>query len=41
MAADGGCERDVTHIMNLGYRAWGPLKSVKSRRGLGIKDKSI
>ena len=22
MAADGGCERDVVHRMNEGYRAW-------------------
>ena len=39
MAADGGCERDVVHRMNEGYRAWGALKSVLSNRGLGIKDK--
>ena len=37
MAADGGCERDVVHRMNYGYRAWGSLKSVLSNRGLGIK----
>ena len=37
MAADGGCERDVIHRMNEGYRAWGALKSVMSNRGLGIK----
>ena len=37
MAADGGCERDVVHRMNEGYRAWGALKSVLSNRGLGIK----
>ena len=36
MAADGGCERDVGHIMNEWYRA---LKSVLSNRGLGIKAK--
>ena len=35
--ADGGCERDVVHKMNEGYRAWGALKSVLSNRGLGIK----
>ena len=34
---DGGCERDVVHRMNEGYRAWGALKSVLSSRGLGIK----
>ena len=39
MAADGGCERDVVHRMNEGYRAWGVLKSVLSNRGLGIKAK--
>ena len=26
VAADGGCERDVVHRMNEGYRAWGALK---------------
>ena len=30
VAADGGCERDVVHRMNEGYRAWGALKSVLS-----------
>ena len=35
VAADGGCERDVVHIMNEAYRAWGALKSVLSNRGLG------
>ena len=39
MAADGGCERDVVHKMNEGYRAWGVLKSVLSNRELGIKAK--
>ena len=39
MAADGGCERDVVHRMNEGYRALGALKSVLSKRGLGIKAK--
>ena len=37
VAADGGCERDVVHRMNEGYRAWEALKSVPSNRGLGIK----
>ena len=37
VAADGGCERDVVHRMNEGYRAWGVLKSVLSNRGFGIK----
>ena len=27
-----GCERDVVHRMNEGYRAWGALKSVLSKR---------
>ena len=39
VAADGGCERDVVHRINEGYRAWGVLKSVLSNRGLGIKAK--
>ena len=39
VAADGGCERDVVHRMNEGYRAWGALKSVLSNRGFGIKSK--
>ena len=26
VAADGGCERDVVHRMNEGYRVWGELK---------------
>ena len=26
VAADGGCERDVVHRMNEGYRTWGALK---------------
>ena len=39
MAADGGCERDVVHRMNEGYRAWRELKSVQSNRGLWIKAK--
>ena len=39
VAADGGCERDVLHRMNDGYRAWGALKSVLRNRGLGIKVK--
>ena len=37
MAADIGCERDVVHRMNEGYRAWGALKSVLSSKKLGIK----
>ena len=27
------------YTMNVGYRAWGALKSILSNRGLGIKDK--
>ena len=30
VAADGGCESDVVHRMNEGYRAWGVLKSFLS-----------
>ena len=41
VTADGGCERDVGHRMNEGYRAWGTLKSVLSNRGLGIKAKNV
>ena len=39
VAANGGCERDVVHKMNEGYRALGALKSVLSNRGLGLKAK--
>ena len=39
VATDGGCERDVVHRMNKGYRACGALKSVLSNRGLAIKAK--
>ena len=39
VAADGGCEWDVVHRMNEGYRAWEALKSVLSNRELGIKAK--
>ena len=39
VAADGGCEMDVVHRMNEGYRAWGALKSVLCNRGFGIKTK--
>ena len=39
VAADGGCERDVVHRMNEGYRAWGALKSVLNNRRLGINAK--
>ena len=39
VGADGGCETDVVHRMNEGYRAGGSLKSVRCIRGLGIKAK--
>ena len=39
MAADGGCERDVVHRFNEGYRAWVALKSVLSNRGFRIQAK--
>ena len=39
VTGNGGCERDVVHRMNEGYRSWGALKSVLSNRGLGIKAK--
>ena len=39
VAADRGCERDVVHRMNEGYRTWGALNSVLSNRGLVIKAK--
>ena len=39
MIADLGRERNVVHRMNEGYRTWGALKSVLSKRGLGIKAK--
>ena len=41
VAADGGCERDVVHRINKGYKAWGALKSVRNNRGLGIKAKKF
>ena len=39
VADDGGCERDVVHRMNEGYRDWGELKSVLSNRRFWIKAK--
>ena len=33
VAAGWGCERNLVHRMNDGYRAWGALKSVLSNRG--------
>ena len=41
VAADGGCERDVVHRMNEGYRAWGVLKSVLTNRGLCNKGQEV
>ena len=37
MAADGGCERDVVHRMNEGYKTWGTLKSVLCNRNKAKK----
>ena len=34
-----GCERDVVHRMNEGYRAWGTLKIMLINRGQGIEAK--
>ena len=31
VAADGGCERDVVHRMNKGYRAWRAPKKCPER----------
>ena len=39
VAADGGCESNVVHRMNEGFKAWGAMKSVLCNRGLGIKTK--
>ena len=39
VAADGGCEQDVVHRMNEGYRAWGALQSVLKNRRLRINAK--
>ena len=36
VAAEGGCERDLVHRTNEGYRAWGALQSVLDNRRLGI-----
>ena len=35
VAADGGCERDVGHRMNEGYKSWVALKNILSNRGFG------
>ena len=39
VVVDGGCEWDVVHRMNKGYRVCASLKSVLGNRGLGIKAK--
>ena len=39
VAAKRGCEINVIHRINKGYRAWGALKSVLGNRDLGIKVK--
>ena len=39
VAADGGCQRDVVHRTNEGYRVMRALKSVLNNRGLGINAK--
>ena len=39
MATDGGCESDVVHRMNEGFKAWRAMKRVLCNRGLGIKAK--
>ena len=39
VAADRGCEMDVGHRMNEGFRAGGALKSVLSNRRFWIKAK--
>ena len=41
VTADGGCERDVVHRKNEGYRACGAQKRVLTNRGLGIDRKSV
>ena len=41
VAVDVGCEMDVVHRMNKGYRAWEVLKSVINNRGLGINAKKF
>ena len=35
VAADEGCERDVIHKLNEGYRAWGALIIVLSNEDYG------
>ena len=37
--ADGGCERDVVHRINEGYRAFVVLKIMQNNRGFRINAK--
>ena len=39
VAAEGGCESDVVHRMNEGFKGWRSMKSVLCNRGLGMKAK--
>ena len=39
MAADGGCEMDVVHIINEGFRVWEVLDSMLRNIGMGTKAK--
>ena len=40
MSDDGGCERDVVHRLNAGYRAWGALISAEQYR-IGDKGQEV
>ena len=40
-AADLGCDRDVVHRMNEGYRAWLALKSVQSNKRTRDKGQEV
>ena len=35
VADDGGCESDLVHIINEGYKSWGTLKSVLNKKDRG------
>ena len=41
MAADGGCERDVVHRMNEGYRAWGRDENCPELQRIGDKGQEV
>ena len=41
VAADGGCEMDVVHRMNEGYRAWGAQKSCRVINDSGQRQRSV